>query len=306
LSGLLSTADIAFPDRPAPPPDEVPQAHLRVASAEYFDAAGITVLEGRPFDDHTPQPVAMVSRTLAARHWPHESAVGKHIRIVQTAGSPALEIVGVVNDVKQFTLDGPITADLYVPLHQMPAFQAPLIAARMFWVVRARGPAAGTTEAIRAAVAEVDPGVAASSARTLESLWLASLGSRRASVRLLQTFGDAAMALCAIGVYGVSAFSARARRRELAIRAALGATRRDLMTSMLGGELRPVLVGLAFGVVASFGAARVLFAGAAAEGPQDAAAYLQVAGMLIAVALVAAYLPVRHAGAISPSEALVD
>jgi putative ABC transport system permease protein len=113
LSGLLSTADIALLDRPAPPPDKVPQAHLRVATAEYFDAAGVQVLEGRSFSDHDRQdgqPVAIVSRTFAARHWPGESAVGKTVQIVQATTSPRLEIVGVVSDVKQFTLDAPATA----------------------------------------------------------------------------------------------------------------------------------------------------------------------------------------------------
>ena len=155
LSGLLSTADVAFPDRPAPPPDEVPQAHLRVATGEYFAAAGIQVLEGRAFDSHdTPdgQPVAIVSRSFAERHWPGKSAVGQSVQIIQTPQSPQLTVVAVVQNVKQSTLDGPTTAGLYVPLHQMPAFQAPLIASRMYWVVRAFGDTASTTQAIRSAV----------------------------------------------------------------------------------------------------------------------------------------------------------
>ena len=224
LSGLLSTADIALPDRPAPPPDEVPQAHLRVATPEYFDAAGIRVLEGRAFNDHDRQhgqPVAIVSRTFAARHWPAETAVGKAVQIVQATSAPQREIVGVVADVQQFGLDAPPTPDLYVPLHQIPAFQAPLVAARMYWVVRGHDDGATMTQAIRSAVTQVDPEIAASNARTLESLWRTALGSRRANVRLLQIFGDVALVLCAIGVYGVAAFAGRTRKRELAIRAAL-------------------------------------------------------------------------------------
>ena len=174
--------DIALPERPAPPPKEVPQAHLRVATPEYFDAAGIHVLQGRSFDHHDTddgQPVAIVSRTFAERHWPGASALGKAVQIIEASGSPRLEIVGVVDDVKQFTLDAPATADLYVPLHQAPAFQAPLMAARMNWVLRARLDTTSLIEAFRGAVAHVDPGVAVSSARTLESLWLSSLGPRR-------------------------------------------------------------------------------------------------------------------------------
>jgi putative ABC transport system permease protein len=304
LSGLLSTADVAFPDRPAPPPDEVPQAHLRVTAGEYFAAAGIPVLEGRAFDRHDTQagrPVAIVSRSFAERHWSGRSAVGRSVQIIQATGSPQLAVVGVVNNVKQFALDGPTTADLYVPLHQMPAFQAPLIASRMYWVVRGRG---DMTRSIRSAVTQVEPDVAVSSARTLESLWLTSLGSRRANMRLLQAFGNVALVLCAIGVYGVTAYAARTRRRELAIRSALGASRGELTRALLRRELPPVLLGLGAGSVAALIAAPYLFGSAFETSPRDAGTYVQVTVALFTVAVVAAYIPVRRAGAANPSEAL--
>src|SRR5262249_6339392 len=96
LSGLLSTMDITFPGRPEPPPDEVPQAHFRIASAGYFSAAGIDVIDGREFserDSLRAAPVAIVSRALAERHWPGQCAIGKYLR-TQGPQSPPLEIVG--------------------------------------------------------------------------------------------------------------------------------------------------------------------------------------------------------------------
>jgi predicted permease len=308
LSGLLSTADIAFPDRPAPPPDEVPQAHLRVATAGYFAAAGIDVFDGRAFTDSDrsdSQPVAVVSRTFATRHWPHENAVGKMVQLVQSGPSPLIQVVGVVNDVKQFSLDTPATADLYVPIHQMPAFQAPLLAARMNWIVRGRDDAA-TVKAVRAAVEQIDPVVAASSARTLESLWLSSLAPRRAHVLLLQAFSSVSVLLCTIGVYGVAAFAARARRRELAIRAAIGATRRELAIAMLRRELRPVLFGLGLGITTALIASPVLFADAFEVSWRDPAIYLQVGLTLLVVAAGATYLPVRRASDADPIHALSE
>jgi predicted permease len=307
LSGLLSAIDLTFPDRAAPPPDEVPQAHFRIATPEYFAAAGIPILEGRSFSDYDRQDgqlVAIVSRTLAARHWPGQSAVGKSIQIMQATASPRLEIVGVASDVKHFSLDAAPTADLYVPLRQMPAFQAPLLAARMYWVVRARAEASGLAETIRAAVNQVDPGVAASSARTLEAVWAASLAPRRINVQLLQVFGNVAMVLCGIGVYGVAAFSARTRRRELAIRAALGASGRTLTMSMLSRELRPVIFGMVIGLVAAFVAAPILFGAPFQTDPRDSLTYGGVAGVLLVVAVAASYVPVRRAGATNPAEAL--
>jgi ABC-type antimicrobial peptide transport system permease subunit len=223
---------------------------------------------------------------------------------VQSSASPQLEIVGVVGDVKQAALDGPSTADLYVPLHQMPSSQASLLASRMYWVVRAHTDPSTLNQAVREAVSQVDPGVAASSARTLERLWSTSLGSRRTNARLLQFFGGVALGLCAVGVYGVAAFSARSRRRELAIRAALGADGRNLTVWMLRRELAPVVVGLGIGLTGAWLGAPVLFGGAFETDPRDGATYVGVGTVLLAVAVVASYFPVRRAGTSNPAEAL--
>jgi len=233
LSGLLSTMDVAFPDRPSPPSDEVPQAHFRIASAGYFAAAGIPIIAGRPFldsDASRRRPVAIVSQTFASRHWPGVPAVGRAVQTVESRPSPPMEVVGVVADVKQFGLDGSPTADLYVPLPQMPASQAALLAARTFWIVRS-DEARSLVNRLPDVVHGVDPDVAAASIQTLEDVVESSIAAWRVDVRLLQTFGPLAIALCTIGVYAVASFSAGTRRRELAIKAALGATRRELGTA---------------------------------------------------------------------------
>ena len=308
LSGLLSTIDIAFPDRPVPPPDEVPQAHFRVASPEYFDAAGIPILEGRAFSDSdvgTSLPVAIISRTFAERHWPGRSAVGESVQIVQAATSAApMQVVGVAGDVKHFTLDAAPTADLYVPLHQMPASQVSLLAARTYWIVRARAGAVRLGPAVRAAVAHVDPNVATSSERTLEAVWAASLGSRRMNVTLLEVFGQAALALCGLGVYGVASFSARSRRRELGIRTALGASRFEVTAWMLRRELWPAAAGVSAGLLAAWLAAPVLFGTPFETSPRDGLTYAGAATGLLILATLASYAPVRHASSVRPSDAL--
>ena len=113
-----------------------------------------------------------------------------------------------------------------------------------------------------------------------------------------------ALVLCAIGVYGVTAFAARMRRRELAIRSALGASRSELTRSMLRRELFPVLLGLGVGSVVALIAAPYLFSGAFETSPRDIRTYLQVAMMLLAVAVLATYIPVRRAGAANPLKRL--
>jgi putative ABC transport system permease protein len=307
LSGLLNTIDIGFPDRPAPPPDQVPQAHFRIASAGYFAAAGIHVLDGREFtegDYIQTAPVAVVSRTLAERHWPGERAVGKYMRLMQGSSPAALQIVGVVDDVKQFTVDGTATADLYVPLKQMPTSQTATLVARMYWVARTDVDPRQLVDELRQAVRKLDPDIAASSVRTLDDILAASLSGRRASMWLLQLFGQLAIALGALGVYSIAAFAAGARMRELAIRSAFGARGRELVALVVAAEYPAVCLGIVGGlVVARFAAASLgpmLFSVSAS----DPFTYVTVAATLLAVTLAAAWLPAVRAGRVDPAELL--
>jgi putative ABC transport system permease protein len=309
LSGLLSTMDVTFPDRPVPPPDEVPQAHFRIASAGYFEAAGIRVVAGREFlasDNMMSRRVAVVSRTFAERHWSGASPVGKFLGLPIGSSPILLEVVGVVSDVKQFTLDREPTADLYVPLLQMPPTQSALLVARMYWVVRTRNDPRQLESAVRNAVHSVDPEVATSSTRTLEALLQASLNPRRLNVRLLEYFGEVAVALSAIGVYAIAAFSVGARRRELAIRSAFGAGRRRLARLVFVEELRPVLVGLLIGLTAALALSRFFSSLVFGISPTDPTTYVGVALVLLALSALAIYVPARRAGLVDPAELMRD
>jgi putative ABC transport system permease protein len=309
LSGLLNTMDVTFPDRPMPPPDEVPQAHFRIASAGYFEAAGIRVVAGRGFlasDNMMSRPVAVVSRTFAERHWSGTSPVGKFLGLPIGSSPILLEVVGVVSDVKQFALDREPTADLYVSLLQMPPMQSALLVARMYWVVRTRDDPRQLESAVRSAVHSVDPEVATSSMRTLEALLQASLNPRRLNVRLLEYFGEVAVALTAIGVYAIAAFSVGTRRRELAIRSAFGAGRRRLATLVFVEELRPVLVGLLIGLTAALALSRFFSSLVFGISPTDPTTYGGVALVLLAVSALAVYVPARRAGLVDPVELMRD
>jgi putative ABC transport system permease protein len=303
LTGLLNTIDLAFPGQPPPPPDAVPQAHFRMATPGYFEAAGIPLLAGREFTDVDRvdgRLVAIVSRSFAARHWPGQPALGKTVQIVEGSPSEPMEIVGVSADVKQFTVDAPATPDLYVPMAQMPASQAPLVAGRMYWVLRADGDLDALAGSVRDAVRALDPNVAASGGQTLDAVVASSLGGWRVHVRLLELFGQLAIALCAIGVYALVSYSARTRRRELAIRAACGATAADITRVVLRGELAPVAMGLAIGLLAAVAVAPrlpVLFE----TSPFDGVTYAVVAVGLAAVTAVATLAPAWRASRADPA-----
>jgi len=193
---------------------------------------------------------------------------------------------------------------LYVPLAQMPRSQTSLVAARMYWVIRTDADPARSVLEVRRAVHAVDPDVATSSVRTLDDVLSISLGSRRANVRLLEVFGQVALLLAAIGVYAIAAFSAAARRRELAIRSAFGASRGDLVRLVLAGEMRPVVIGVAAGLAGARFVAQSLGAVLFSVSPSDGPTYASVAAALVALALVATYVPALRAGRADPAELL--
>ena len=302
LSGLLSTQDYRIIGQPAPPPNDVPQAHYRIVMPGYFRVMDIP-LRGREFDAtdrEASRRVAVLGHTLAMRHWPTGSPIGEHVVV----GSDTLEIVGVCDDVKQFSLDAEPTADLYVPLRQMPAGQAQFLAARMYWVVRTGVDPIAVADAVRYQVRRLDKDVATSSTRPMTEILAVSIGSRRFNKHLIEIAGVATLLLALIGVYSVTAFSATRRAREIGIRVALGARPGQVVRSVLAAEWAAVGIGLAIGTVGAVSVARmlasVLFGSGGTDVPILAAALMTLA----AAALVASYLPARRAARTDPLTAL--
>jgi len=302
LSGLLSTQDYRVVGKPEPSPDEIPQAHYRIVTPRYFRVMGIPI-RGREFDDtdrETTRRVAVISRTFANRHWPGASPVGEHVLI----GPDSLEIVGVCADVKQFGLDGTATADLYVPLRQMPANQAQFVAGRMYWVVETFDDPMKAADPVRAAVRRLDKDVATSSIRPIPVVLTASMGSRRFNTDLIGVAGAASLLLAVIGVYSVTSFSMTRRTREIGIRLTLGARPGQVLVTVLAAEWRPIALGLAVGALGGVITARalgsVLFATSGVE-----PLIIGVAAVALGVAaLVASYVPARRAIRTDPVAAL--
>ena len=302
LAGLLSTQDYRVAGQPAPPPNDIPQAHYRIAMPGYFRVMGIS-LKGREFDDtdrEATRRVTVISRTLAARHWPAVSPVGQHILV----GGDTLEIVGVCDDVKQFSLDADPTADLYVPLRQMPSGQAQFLAARIYWVVRTDVDPMAVADAIRKQVHQLDKDVAASSTRPMTAIVTSSIGSRRFNANLIEIAGVSSLLLALIGVYSMTAFSTTRRTREIGIRVALGARPGQVVRSVLAGEWMAVAVGLAIGTIGAAAIARMLASVLFAAGDVDVPMIAAALTTLAAAALVASYLPARRAARVDPLTAL--
>jgi putative ABC transport system permease protein len=278
----------------------VGEADFCVASDEYFQVLGIPLVRGRIFDerDGTDSPhVALISDSLARDRWPGEDPIGHTLEFGNMDGDlRLLTIVGVVGDVHQYGFDAPPRPTVYVNLFQRPR-------AAMTVTMLSDVETQLVTAAVRAILKELNPEIPARF-RTFSQVYSASLGSRRFNLILIGFFAIVALLLATAGVFGVMVYSVSRRTREIGVRVALGACSRDVLTMILGQGLRTILMGVAIGLAGSLALTRtlesLLFAVTAADPLIFAAGIL----LLVAVALLACYLPARRATRVDPIEAL--
>jgi len=301
LGSQLSTK-LDVRDRPVPD-GEQPEVEFRRAGGAYFAAMGIPVFQGRAFDgrDTPDAPGAMMlSRSLAQRLWPGEDPIGKQVRFWFagiTPDAPWLEVVGVAGDIKHFGLDAAAPDIAYFPASQGPPTN-PLLA------IRTPGEPAALVAAVRDRIRAIDPDIVQYDVRTMDALVDASVAGRRFNMLLLGLFGGLALALAAVGIYGVIGYAVRRRSHELGIRLALGAARRDVLGLVVGGGMRLAGLGLALGLLAAVPLTRLMRSLLFEVSPTDPAAFGAVTLLLAGVALVASYLPARRATRIDPTHAL--
>jgi putative ABC transport system permease protein len=268
----------------------------------YFRIMGIR-LEGRDFDQNDrdiTRRVAIISRTLAERHWPNLSPIGEHVVI----GRDTLEVVAVCDDVKQFGLDAGPTADVYIPLRQMPREQAQFVAARMYWVLPATRDPMSVAESVRAVVHRVDADVAASSTRPVSRIVADSIASRRFNTDLMNIAGAISVLLALLGIYSVTAFSIDRRTREIGIRLTLGGRPGQVILSILASESPAIAIGLAVGIAGAAIVSQVLSATLYGSRGIEPMLIASAAAVLGAAAGVASYLPTRRATRVDPIAAL--
>lgn len=307
LNGYHATADVWPADRPTPPPAERGQAQYRMISPTYIRTFGVPLIAGRSFDDHDAAagaPVVLISRTLARRYWTESAAVGADI-VVQDSEPPRhARVVGVVGDVKHYGLDAEVTPDVYVPIPQVPDNTVQWLANNMYWGVRTSGDPLAVRDAFKRALKQVDADVPAAAMKTMEDALDLALAPRRLNLQLVGAFAAIALVLAAAGVYAVTSFSVAMRRREMAIRAALGADGGANVRMMVWDAARPILAGLAIGLAGAAAAAPALRTVLFEVDPFAAGPFAGVAAVLLtagAAAAVVAALPIRR---IEPLEAL--
>jgi len=298
LGSSHTSRGIGIVGAPAPPPGEEPLWLVRWVSPGYVAALGIPLLRGRdlsPTDRPGMPDVALISRGTADRYFAGEDPIGKRFRFDDDG--PEWTIVGVVGDVRSLEVTQAADPEVYVPYAQ---WSRPSMTA----LLRTAVEIPGLDGAIRRAVAALDPDLAIHDVHPLERAVAASTSSERFYLMLLGLFAGLAVLLASVGVYGVVAYVVSGRRREIGIRIALGAHPGDVARLIAAQGMRPVLVGTLIGLAGALAGARVLASLLYEIEPRDPYAFAGGAAVLLAIGLLACFLPARRASRLSPTEAI--
>jgi putative ABC transport system permease protein len=275
-------------------------ADFGVATDGYFQVLGIPLIRGRIFDEHdgadSPH-VAVISESLARDRWPKQDPIGHTIEFGNMDGDMRLlTIVGIVGDTHEYGLDLPPRPTVYVNLLQRPR-------AAITLTMLSDADTGSVSSAARGILQELDPETP-TRFRTFSQVYSASLGSRRFNVILIGFFGLTALLLATAGVFGVMAYSVSRRTREIGVRVALGADSGDVLRMILGQGLRTIFVGVAIGIVGSLALTRTVESLLFGVTATDPLTFVGVTLLLVAVALLACYVPARRATKVDPLVAL--
>jgi putative ABC transport system permease protein len=300
LAGGGSTQPFTVEGRPAGTIAEQPMAQTRYISPDYFRAIGIPLRQGRFFSDYDRDksvPVVIISEAMARRFWPGENPIGKRLTPSFHSEQGAREIVGIVGDVKSSGLEVDSAAMMYLPFRQSPR---PFLS----FVVRTASNPESLIQPVSRAIYSIDKDQALTDVQTLDQVLVASLSGRRFNMTLLLTFAGVALLLAAVGVYGVMNYTVTLRRRELGIRMALGAKATDVLRLVLRQGLTLTLIGVGAGLISAYALTRLMATLLYGVTATDYLTFITVPAVLIAVGLLASYVPARRATKVNPTIAL--
>jgi predicted permease len=285
-----------LPGHPVPPGEDPPSATAIHISDGYFKTIGARMVDGREFtpeDRLGTRPVVIVNEAFARQYFPGERAVGKTL----VAGAESIEVIGVVNDIRQVAMSEPARATMYWDNLQNARVKTTIVA-------RTAGDPLAMTAAIRQAIWSIDPDQPITSVFTFDDAVSNALARPRLLTVLLGAFGFVGLALGAIGIYGMLVALVNERRREIGVRLALGAQRGEILRMVIGRGLVLALVGVVAGLAAAFALSRLLVAVLYGVRPADPLTFAGMALVLVLTAALASWLPARRAAALDPVETL--
>ena len=286
--------------QPAPEPGQQPTAYSTVASIDYFKVMRIPLVRGRMFNQYDgPRAplVVLINESMARRFWPDEDPVGKKITVGSFGRPMSREIIGIVGDVRHTGLDSNPRPEFFVPHLQNPF-------GGMAIVVRASSDPAVLLSTAKEQIREINKDQPFYSINTMDALVSKSLGERRFNLLLLCTFATIALTLAGVGIYGLISFSISQRTHEIGIRMALGARTRDITRMVLGEGIVLALIGVGAGLVGALLLTRFLKGFLFGVTPTDPLTFAAISALLVALALVASYVPARRATRVDPMVAL--
>jgi predicted permease len=299
------TSVLAIEDRPLESSQDL-RAEMTRISPDYLRAMQAPLVRGRFFaesDEEGQQPVAIVDESTARRYWAGRHPIGRRLRFGQDPTRPWMTVVGIVRDIKNDGLDVDGVPHIYVSAFQRHDGVANV--ERDFSVVlRTSLPASALEPQIRRQVQSIDPGLPVYGVASMNELLDRSLAARRFSAQLVGGFAALSLLLAAIGIYGVLAYMVGQRSREIGLRMALGATRDDILKLILRKGIVLAGVGVTAGVILSASAASLMASLLYGVRPHDPAVFLAVPLLLLAVAVLASYLPAWRATKVDPMFAL--
>jgi putative ABC transport system permease protein len=272
---------------------------LRAVTPDYFKLMGMPLVDGREFrstDDDKAPGVAIVNQAFTHRYFPQGDAIGRKFWL-QGRDKPGTEIVGEIANGRTDDLTQEASPEIYLPLWQADAFSKHL-------VVRTSADPRAVVVAVERALRSVDPTASIESVKTLDQIRDESLASRTFAMHLLTGFSVVGSALTLVGIYGVLTLSVASRRRELAIRSAVGAQQSDIRKLIFGEGFRLIAGGVLAGAALSIVVSRVLRTFLFEVQPSDPATLIVVGALFVGVGLLACWVPVRRAERIDPLEAL--
>jgi putative ABC transport system permease protein len=301
LSGSENFTRLVAEGHPVEVGDEA-IADQRSCSPDYFRAIGTPLLRGRYFnqgDDSGHPDVVIVNQTLVDRVFGDEDPTGKRIRMgsAKDVNRPWLTIVGVVADIKHTSLEGIVRPQAYRCYLQEPWM-------KVSFVVRGNKESRDLSSSVRRVIHDMDSQLPVGNLQPMAGLVSSALAPRRFSSQLLGALAAIALVLAMIGTYGVLSSSVQQRRREIGIRMALGAMRSDVMRIIIMEGVSTVAIGLCIGLAGAFVFTRVLSSMLYDVAPTDPFTYFSVVSLFLVAALIAAYMPARRAGRVSPMEVL--
>ncbi|HUJ43159.1 MAG TPA: ABC transporter permease [Opitutaceae bacterium] len=318
-----STSSIWFyrDGRPLPNPGEYPSASNHTVTPGYFRTMGIPILRGRTFDGHEPQPVVppgveltpqnlslvfkgivfdgIISQRMADRYWPGEDPIGKRFRLgTPDMQFPWVQVVGIVGNTTQTGLDRGATEEFYLSLRQFPT------PVGMHLVVKTRMDAAAALASIRPAIQAVASNEPIHDVKPMAERLADFVSGRRFNMNLFTFFAGTALLLSVIGIYGVLSFVVSQRTREVGIRMALGAQRRDVLRDVLARGLRLAVPGALLGLAGAWAGSRLLQSQLFGVAASDPVTYVVSALLLLLAAVFACWIPAHRATRVNPTEAL--